>query len=49
MAATEKKLMLAFRTIFGEFELDFTRKTACFIRGGSLFSLITCRVFIIST
>ena len=49
MTATEKKLMLAFRAIFGEFELDFTRKIACFIRGGSLFSLITSCVFIVST
>ena len=49
MAATERKLMLAFRTIFGEFELDFARKIACFIRGGSLFSLIIPRVFIVST
>ena len=49
MATTEKKLMLAFSTIFGEFELDFRRKTACFIRGRSLFSLITSRVFIVST
>ena len=49
MAATEKKVMLAFRTIFGEFKLDFARKMACFIRGGSLFSLITPRVFIVST
>ena len=45
MTATEKKLMLAFRTIFGEFELDFTRKIACFIRGGSLFRLISSCVY----
>ena len=49
MTATEKKLMLAFRAIFGEFELDFTRKIACFIRGGSLFRLISSCVFIVST
>jgi len=49
MAATEKKLMWAFRTIFGKSELDFERKIVCFIRGGNLFSLITSRVFIVST
>ena len=33
VAGTEKKLMLAFRTIFGEFELDFARKIEGFIKG----------------
>ena len=49
MAATKKKLMLAFSTICGDLELDFARKIARFIRGGSLFSLITSCVFMVST